>query len=345
MRILYGVQGTGNGHITRARAMVESFAKTNLQVDFLFSGREKSKYFDMDCFGDYQLKTGLTFQVEKGRVNYFKTALAANIGEFRRDYKSLDLSEYDVVLTDFEPITSWAGKKSVVPVIGLGHQYVFDFPVPQKKAGMISSWFLKNYAPVKESLAVHWHHFDQPILPPIIEAESHFEISVNPNHVVVYLPFEQQENIAKLFADLTDFKFSVYSPQPIDSGYDHIQFKPLSRDGFLQELHQCDAVIANAGFELSSEALHLGKRLLVKPLTGQVEQHSNAIALEHLQYGRWMQDLDIELIQDFLLNAKRVQVHYPSVSDAIVQWLSNGMPKRNQAWYDSIWDKVKVVRD
>jgi len=325
--------------------MVQSLAQSDVTVDFLFSGRKKSDYFDMACFGDYALKTGLTFQVDKGRVNYFKTALAANVREFRRDYRALNLDAYDVVLTDFEPITAWAGRRSQVPVIGVGHQYVFDFPIPQKKAGTISSWFLKNYAPVKESLAVHWHHFDQPILPPIIEAESHFDISVDAGKVVVYLPFEQQENIAQLFSQLTDFRFSVYSPRPIDSGHQHIQFKPLSRDGFLEELHQGDAVIANAGFELSSEALHLGKRLLVKPLTGQVEQHSNAIALEHLKYGRFMMDLDTEVITDFLHNAGRVQVHYPSVSDEIVNWLSVGMPERNQAWYDSIWDKVSGKYD
>ncbi|WP_395374104.1 MJ1255/VC2487 family glycosyltransferase [Marinicella sp. W31] len=344
MKILYGVQGTGNGHITRARAMVEAFAKTHLQVDFLFSGRKASDYFDMQCFGDYQVKTGLTFQVDKGRVNYLKTAMAAPVREFRRDYRSLDVHQYDVILTDFEPITAWAGKQADIPVIGLGHQYVFDFPIPQKKAGTISSWFLRNYAPVKECLAVHWDHFDQPILPPIIEAESAFENRIDSGKVVVYLPFEQQRNIAELFSKLTDFQFSVYSPRPAESGYKHIQFKPLSRDGFLQELHQCDAVIANAGFELSSEALHLGKRLLVKPLSGQVEQHSNAIALNYLKYGRSMMDLDVGIIKDFLTTAKRVQVHYPSVADEIVNWLASGMPERNHTWYEKIWKKVRVNR-
>ena len=344
MKILYGVQGTGNGHITRARAMVDAFAKTNVHVDFLFSGRKKTDYFDMQCFGNYTVKTGLTFQVDKGRVNYLKTAVSAPVKEFRRDYRSLNLNSYDVVLTDFEPITAWAGKHSDVPVIGLGHQYVFDFPIPQKKAGVISSWFLRHYAPVKDSLAVHWHHFDQPILPPIIEAESTIENRIEAGQVVVYLPFEEQRKITQLFAELTDFQFSVYSPRPIDSGYAHIQFKPLSRDGFIQELHQCDAVIANAGFELSSEALHLGKRLLVKPLSGQIEQHSNAIALTHLNYGRSMMELDTELIKDFLTTAKRVQVHYPSVSDEIVSWLASGMPKRHHVWYKNIWDKVSVTR-
>lgn len=54
MKILYGVQGTGNGHISRARAMAQAFAEIpGLDVQFLFSGRAEKDYFDMALFGDY----------------------------------------------------------------------------------------------------------------------------------------------------------------------------------------------------------------------------------------------------------------------------------------------------
>jgi UDP:flavonoid glycosyltransferase YjiC (YdhE family) len=35
MKILYGVQGTGNGHITRARIMAKAFADAGVQVDWV----------------------------------------------------------------------------------------------------------------------------------------------------------------------------------------------------------------------------------------------------------------------------------------------------------------------
>ena len=74
MRILYGVQGTGNGHIARARVMAKAFAlKDNVEVDFVFSGREPSKYFDMEVFGSYRTLQGLTFFTENGAVNKWKT--------------------------------------------------------------------------------------------------------------------------------------------------------------------------------------------------------------------------------------------------------------------------------
>ena len=40
MKILYGVQGTGNGHITRGRAMQKALSDAGIEVDWVFSGRD-----------------------------------------------------------------------------------------------------------------------------------------------------------------------------------------------------------------------------------------------------------------------------------------------------------------
>ena len=39
MKILYGVQGTGNGHISRAREMARAFATLGGDVDFPVFGK------------------------------------------------------------------------------------------------------------------------------------------------------------------------------------------------------------------------------------------------------------------------------------------------------------------
>ena len=109
MNILYGVQGTGNGHIARARVMAKAFSKRDdIKVDYLFSGREVSKYFDMDIFGDFKTRNGLTFVTANGEVSKWQTIKQARIGEFVSDIKSLDVSQYDLVLNDFEPVSAWA---------------------------------------------------------------------------------------------------------------------------------------------------------------------------------------------------------------------------------------------
>lgn len=343
MKILYGVQGTGNGHITRARQMAKALDDAGLAVDFVFSGRNQSDYFDLDCFKHKRFFRGMTFQLDNGSVRYFKTATQNSLYQFYQEVQSLDVQQYDAVLTDFEPVTAWASRHADVPVVGIGHQYVFQHDVPQEKPSFISQKVFDYFAPVNQSLAMHWHHFDAPILPPMV-ARPQQNVSHEKGKVVVYLPFENQHAVSKMLASFTDHHFIVYSPKPTRSEWAHIEFKPLSRDGFKKDLCTCDAVIANAGFELSSEALLLGKRLLVRPLLGQSEQQSNAMALSLLKYGHTMSDLDADRVAAFLADPNRVQVQFPDVAGFITQWLCDGMKSLKPAWFSRCWDAVEVSR-
>lgn len=67
MKVLYGVQATGNGHITRARVMAPALKQAGVDVDYLFSGRPADELFDMELFGDYQTRRGLTFTWERAQ--------------------------------------------------------------------------------------------------------------------------------------------------------------------------------------------------------------------------------------------------------------------------------------
>ena len=78
MKIFYGVQGTGNGHISRARVMARELFAAGYDVTFQFTGRPANKYFEMEIFNDYLVKDGLTFNTHKGQVSYLKTALQSN---------------------------------------------------------------------------------------------------------------------------------------------------------------------------------------------------------------------------------------------------------------------------
>jgi len=61
MRLLYGVQGTGNGHISRCRTLAQALGRHGVEVDYLLSGRARDDYFDMQSFGDFRARQGLTF--------------------------------------------------------------------------------------------------------------------------------------------------------------------------------------------------------------------------------------------------------------------------------------------
>ena len=342
MKIFYGVQGTGNGHITRARMMAKALYEADFDVTFQFSGRPAEHYFDMEIFNGYQVKQGMTFNTHKGKVSYWKTALQANAIRFIKDINSLDLSAYDCVISDYEPITAWAAKRQKKPVIGIGHQYAFNHAIPRKGADPIANQVMKHFAPADIGIGLHWHHFGLPILPPIIDTP-HTPSETQAQKIVVYLPFEDQEDVQRHLSAFTDFEFHVYAPQPIASKHPHITFKPLSRDGFQKDLYDCAGIISNAGFELASESLQLGKKILAKPLHAQMEQISNAAALEQLGYGHTMFDFDAKVIEAWLHNPRAVRVTYPNVAKVLVQWLLDGTPVMDGAFIERIWQDVEVL--
>lgn len=343
MRIFYGVQATGNGHITRARALAPKLKQAGIQVDYLFTGRPWEQLFEMDAFGDYQWREGLTFTTRAGHIQHLRTAFRNNLLAFARDVRSLDLSGYDLVISDFEPVTAWAAKlQGVKHVLGIGHQYAFGYDIPKAGADFLGSQILRYFAPVTVGLGVHWHHFHHPILPPIFETETAIK-PVQPDKIIVYLPFEDVNHVVNLLRRFRSHQFYVYSPtMPHDrhEPCDHVHVRQLSRAGFQNDFADAAGVICNSGFELSSESLHLGKKLLVKPLQGQMEQLSNALALELLQLGQVMQSLDPATIETWLERSRAVQVRYPDVAQAVVDWIRQGDFRIDRIWIDHVWSQA-----
>jgi uncharacterized protein (TIGR00661 family) len=341
MRIFYGVQGTGNGHITRARVMAKELYNAGIEVDFQFTGRAYDKYFDMTVFNGYQLKQGLTFSVNKGQVSYLKTLLASKPITFVKDVKKLDLTDYDLVISDFEPVTAWAAKTQGVPVLGIGHQYAFRHKIPREGSDPLAEMVMKLYAPADIGVGLHWHHFGQPVLPPIIETCQETKEIVK-NKIIVYLPFEDTREVISYLSPFKHFEFHIYTPENVTPMFENIQCKPLSREGFQSDLVDCAGIISNAGFELASEALQMGKKILAKPLHAQMEQISNAAALQQLGYGHIMYDMDTAVISHWLHTAHAVKITYPNTAKILVEWLQNGMPEMTADYVEGIWNTVDV---
>jgi uncharacterized protein (TIGR00661 family) len=158
------------------------------------------------------------------------------------------------------------------------------------------------------------------------------------------LPFENPQKVISLLAEFSDFEFHIYSPEVVPSNYAHIICNALSRDKFQADLHNSAGIISNAGFELVSEALYLGKKILVKPLHSQMEQISNAAALIELNYGRVMTEMDSAIIKDWLDNAQAVRVTYPNVAKILVEWILNNRPAINQDFINHVWRDVEIIR-
>lgn len=342
MRIFYGIQGTGNGHITRGRIMARELQAANFEVTYQFTGRPPDNFFDMEVFNGYQWRHGLTFNTKNGKINHLQTVLQSKPLRFLQDIKQLDLSSYDAVICDYEPITAWAARQQNKKTIGISHQYAFQYHIPRSGTDPISEAVMRNYAPVDINIGLHWHHFDQPILPPVIDTPI-ITKRTHKNKVIVYLPFEDQQHVVKLLSSFKEFEFFIYSSENVVSSYAHIHCKPLSLHGFQKDLSDCTGIICNAGFELTSESLQLGKKILVKPLHAQMEQTSNAAALQLLGYGKMMHSMDTKIIEQWLYESKAIQVTYPNTARYLVQWIKNGMPPIDSSWSRQIWSDVKII--
>ena len=343
MRILYGVQGTGNGHLTRARTLTPALRKAGIEIDFLFSGRKREDYFDMEAFGDFDCRRGLTFKVRNGEIDTLQTLLANNAPRLVADIHSLDLSAYDLVLSDFEPVTAWAARLQSKTCISLSHQCAFDFAVPKVRGYFPSRLLMKYFAPANIRLGFHYYHFNQPILPPLIRYQTSNEFRLD--KILVYMGFEELEDVIRFLKPFKDYEFVIFAKVDSRQNHGHISVNPISQTEFHEHLKDAGGVISNAGFALSSECLAMGKKLLVKPLSGQFEQLSNGLALQSLERATVTAELDQNILMDWLLLGPHKAIPYPDIAPAVAKWLIHDSEHNIQKLSQSIWNDVNFPYD
>jgi len=344
IKVLYGVQGTGNGHISRAGAMNKALAELNkFQVSWIMSGRPHEKIM---CCEEYDWYRGMTFATNNGKIEILNTIAGNNVFQFIRDVRKLCLDNYDLIITDFEPVVSWAAKKQGRKTIGIGHQYAFYHSVPVVGKNRFSELTMKYFAPADIKLGLHWHHFGQPILPPIVDMHAvSLDQQVVPDKVLVYLPFENQDKLMQLLKELPQWNFYIYSSEMEDYNRGNIHTRAISKTGFKNDLVTASALITNSGFELISECLMLGKRILTKPLLGQIEQLSNAQALSELDYATVISEFSLKAISQWLESpGKAYRVQYPDVAKAIAHWINDNQRQSIEDLSCDLWQQTSVKR-
>jgi uncharacterized protein (TIGR00661 family) len=122
MKILYAIQGTGNGHISRAHDVIPEIQKFG-KLDLFVSGSQS------DIKLPYPVKytsQGLSFYPDKtGGIDFIKTAKENSTRRILKEISDFPIASYDLVINDFEPISAWACKRKKIPCIALSHQSAF----------------------------------------------------------------------------------------------------------------------------------------------------------------------------------------------------------------------------
>lgn len=282
MKILYAVPATGNGHIARAMTLLPHLRQYG-PVDIFLSGDNYS--LPLNAPIRYRSRGISLFYNHKGGLDYRRIAKNLNLLRIRKDILDLPVEQYDLVLNDFDFITSTACRLKRVPSIHFGHQASFQFaqtPRPAKKQ-LIAEWLMQHYVRATHQVGLHFLPYAPGIFPAILGDEVLNAQPMDHGHITVYLPAYPQEYLKIIFQASKDNCFHIFSKECKSvERKGNLVFHPVDKNLFSHSLVHCHGLICGAGFETPAEALHLGKKLLVIPIRGHYEQLCNAAAVSAL---------------------------------------------------------------
>ncbi|WP_206684078.1 glycosyltransferase family protein [Pontibacter beigongshangensis] len=321
LKILYAIQGTGNGHLTRALDIIPALQKLG-EVDLLVSGCQ------VDLALPYPIRfrlRGVSFIFGKsGGVDLYRTFSQLNSRSFYKEVRQLPVSEYDLVISDFEPVSAWACTLAKKHCVGLSNQVAVlnpHVPKPQE-TDLVGKLILRNYAPTAAQYGFHFARFHHTIYTPIIRKQIRELAVSDQGHYTVYLPAHDDLKIVNRLSQLKQVEWQVFSKhnqQPFRLG--NVWVRPVQQEAFLASMASATGVLCAAGFGTPSEVLFLKKKLLVVPMKNQFEQVCNAAVLQHMGVPtlKNIKKKHLPAMYEWVSAGQPVAVDYPDETEALVQ--------------------------
>jgi uncharacterized protein (TIGR00661 family) len=326
MKILYALQATGNGHISRANEILPLLEKM-ADVDVLLSGTQAD--VGLQHFIKYR-KKGLSFIFgKKGGVDLLKTFQQMKTKRFLDEVKSIPVEDYDFVINDFEPLSAWACKNKQVTCIALSHQFAViskAAPKPDKYDPM--AWLiLRYYAPCSMGIGFHFSSYDETTFTPVIRAAIRNAYIRNEGHYTVYLPAYSDQKIIRELSKHPQVQWQIFSKHsPTAYAEANCWIRPINNDEFISSCSTSEGILCGAGFETPAEALYMKKKLMVVPMKSQYEQHCNAAALKEMGVPvlKKLSKKQEGKIAAWLQSSNTIDVNYPDETYSILQHVLRG---------------------
>lgn len=339
MKILYAIQGTGNGHVSRAREIIPILKKKG-DLDLLVSGIQADIAVPYPV--TYKFK-GLSFIFgKKGGVDMWGTYHKNNVRRMIKEISSVPVEKYDLIINDFEPISAWAAFLKRKPCISLSHQCAVlskNAPTPKRK-DRVGRFILKNYAPATARYGFHFDNFDSHTYTPVIRRQIR-ELDISDNgHYTVYLPSYDDQKLVKTFLQHSHIKWEVFSKHNKKAcTVKNVAVKSVDNEAFIKSMASCTGILCGAGFETPAEALFLNKKLMVIPMKNQYEQHCNAAALEAIGVPvlKNLKAKQAPFIENWIEHGPIINIDYPDITQSIIDLVienhaSSTSPSSNPSW-------------
>ncbi|WP_209401387.1 glycosyltransferase family protein [Pseudozobellia sp. WGM2] len=321
MKVLYAIQGTGNGHLSRARDVIPALQKKNIELDLLVSGTQ----------ADIQIPYPVKFQLrgwsfifgKKGGVDMWRTYVRTNSSRLQKEIRSIPVQDYDLVINDFEPVSAWACKLRHRQCVSLSHQAAVlapNAPKP-KKTDPLGRLILSKYAPTTTQYGFHFKKYDDKIYTPIIRQEIRDTTRTIGNHYTVYLPSYSDEKILQVLSSIKNCYWEVFSKHNDTKFFwKNITIRPIDNGAFINSMASSKGVLCGAGFETPAEALHMQKKLMVIPMKGQYEQQCNAAALKEMGVPviKSLKMKHVDKIRNWIDSENHLDIHYPDITEQII---------------------------
>ncbi len=274
MKIVYGCNGEGRGHASRAAALWP-LLREHMDMH-VWCPESVNDFLHGKCKGiKTHLIPGIHFSMSEHSINYWQT-FARNfplIFQYQNivDAMASEMIKQGVngVISDFEPFTAAAAVKAGIPLINLNHPAIvrryLSFLPDAVTARFVAAFMTP---PAQKNLICSFYDGD---VGPILREEIRSVLPSIGKHILVYTKKSSVGKVKQVLKNFPDQVFHVF---------------PDSERDFVTSLASCKAVIAPAGHQLLSEALFLKKPVLALPQEGQYEQRLNAKMLKASGWGR-----------------------------------------------------------
>lgn len=302
MRIVYGVNGYGRGHATRAMSVLSGLVKQHEVL--VLAGADAYDTLHND-FRTILIPTlGYQYRRNGTRSNWLtaKYALPGVLDLWLRGpaFAAIQQAMHEfgtqVAISDAEPWTHRVAQYLGIPRIGFDHFGIMAYCRPDLRPTdhLISMRDARVYRLLmgQPDRVLVSSFFDAPplrdgvrVVPALLREEVFEYKATRGDHILAY--FNKGKHLFSKRIEKTvrglDCPVIIYGTGRIGTD-GNLEFRPPGNRTFLEALASCRAVVSTAGNQLVGEALHFGKPMLVMP-EDCPEQRMNGRALARMGIG------------------------------------------------------------
>ena len=300
--VIHAFAGEGFGHLSRARALTAVMRARGHRIVLAAGGTAAARLREQ---GESILAVPALVPVIRGNRLHVAQTVARNgwTAATGHDHPALaarlEEIDPDLVVVDLEPFSAVSADLLGIPTLSFVRQQIlthtrYRLPPGKRLLAPFARAAVRVLSPLRPQRVLvntlwpgpaRYPHLTR-LLPPLLRPEVLERTAQGRDHLLVYfnggVPARRlAQRLAE--APVPSVVYGVDPPEGFEAP--NVVWKETSRGGFLNDLASCRAVVASAGFNLMSEAVHLGKPLLALPNRGNLEQVVNASKLVRNGWG------------------------------------------------------------